>query len=203
MRIVHVTDALSAYIDGELPPNERAQVERHLETCEDCRRRLAGLRTVVTLVRSSEPISAPEGFRAHVRARVEQMGHGQTTRRWSVIPLSWRLIGAAAAVAIIGIFAVSLVRTERPVAMREIDAQNEGRLAAPQRERSSADKMRSEAPAAQRSSEAPTAPEFGKRPTPAQRPRTVQRLIVLALPAMALGALAWMVVRRRRRQRTG
>jgi hypothetical protein len=41
------TDRLSDYIDGELDPRDRADVERHLAACAECRRVEAELRAVV------------------------------------------------------------------------------------------------------------------------------------------------------------
>lgn len=41
------TDRLSDYLDGELPPEEAARLESHLEGCAGCRRTLADLRAVV------------------------------------------------------------------------------------------------------------------------------------------------------------
>ncbi len=41
------TDRLSEYLDGDLEPRERAELERHLETCEPCREVLEDLRTLV------------------------------------------------------------------------------------------------------------------------------------------------------------
>jgi anti-sigma factor RsiW len=37
----HVRPLLSAYLDGEVTPAERAQVERHLAGCVECARVLA------------------------------------------------------------------------------------------------------------------------------------------------------------------
>lgn len=194
MRTVHVTDALSAYVDGALNEGERAQVERHLETCEECRRHLTALRDLVTLVRSSEPIGAPEGFRAQVRARVEQMGaRPSATRRWPVMPLPWRVIGAAAAVAIIGIFAVNLLRTQGPVAMREIraPAPSDSQAVTRDQVKSGADRM---------NAETPSAPEIAQRTIPGQR-SVARRVALTALPVLTLGALAWIAIRRRRLRR--
>ena len=41
------TDRLSEYLDGELAPRDRAEMERHLEACDICRATLADLRVVV------------------------------------------------------------------------------------------------------------------------------------------------------------
>jgi len=43
----HVVDNLDAYLDHSLPAGERMQVERHLETCESCRRELDNLRNLL------------------------------------------------------------------------------------------------------------------------------------------------------------
>lgn len=40
-----IEELLTAYADGELGPDERAVVERHLEACPDCAGLLAALRT--------------------------------------------------------------------------------------------------------------------------------------------------------------
>lgn len=42
---------LSAFIDGELSPNERMDVERHLAACSDCAGRAADLRAESALIR--------------------------------------------------------------------------------------------------------------------------------------------------------
>jgi anti-sigma factor RsiW len=40
-------DHMSEYLDGELATSERGRMEHHLGECHDCRRLLAGLRTIV------------------------------------------------------------------------------------------------------------------------------------------------------------
>lgn len=49
---VHQVDRLSEYLDGDLLPAEREQVERHLEACEECSAALAELRGVVARVQA-------------------------------------------------------------------------------------------------------------------------------------------------------
>jgi anti-sigma factor RsiW len=39
---------MSAFVDGELGSGQRLRVERHVGECEECRRLLAGLRTVLS-----------------------------------------------------------------------------------------------------------------------------------------------------------
>ena len=46
----HPRAELSAYHDGALAPAERAAVDSHLATCDDCSARLAELRTVASLI---------------------------------------------------------------------------------------------------------------------------------------------------------
>ena len=41
-------DRLSEYIDGELEPSERRDLDAHLAVCVECRTDLAALRAVVT-----------------------------------------------------------------------------------------------------------------------------------------------------------
>jgi anti-sigma factor RsiW len=51
---------LSPFIDGELPPSGRTQVERHLAACQDCAMRAADLRAESGLVRVGMEMAADE-----------------------------------------------------------------------------------------------------------------------------------------------
>ncbi len=53
---------LSAYLDGELTPRERAQVERHLDTCAQCRSDVEALRHTVDLLRMVPTVKPPRSF---------------------------------------------------------------------------------------------------------------------------------------------
>lgn len=55
-------ERLSAYLDGELAPDDVAALERHLATCAECRDELAGLREVRTLLRALPQPALPRSF---------------------------------------------------------------------------------------------------------------------------------------------
>ncbi|MDR7522346.1 MAG: DUF4349 domain-containing protein [Armatimonadota bacterium] len=116
-----VRPRLSALIDGALDPREAAEVQAHLEACAACRADLAQLQATVAMLREVEPVQAPEGFAATVRARLENLsraagrpGWQRVKITWPRMPWSWRTAAAAAALALVGIFAVNLVREVVP-----------------------------------------------------------------------------------------
>src|SRR5258708_28778696 len=86
----HVLDRLSAYLDGELSPPDRALVAEHLATCEECSRRLQALGLVDAAARelSAEP---PAGYFSAFPSRVRRRLEGDTRAR------SWRAPGWACA----------------------------------------------------------------------------------------------------------
>lgn len=63
-------DRFSAFLDGELGPNERDEFEAHLMQCSECLRELDGLQRVGALYRELSFQAAPEGFETRVRNAV-------------------------------------------------------------------------------------------------------------------------------------
>ena len=57
-----IRENLSSYVDGEVTEAERLQVERHLETCADCRAEADSLRSLVGLLRRMPEIEPPRSF---------------------------------------------------------------------------------------------------------------------------------------------
>ena len=57
-----IDENLSAYLDGMLNPRERTRVERHLESCEECRAELEGLKYTINLVKLAPEVSLPRSF---------------------------------------------------------------------------------------------------------------------------------------------
>jgi anti-sigma factor RsiW len=68
---------MSDYLDGELTPENRTRMERHLGECQDCRRLLAGLRRIVQGLHFLPPPGAGvHGARiaVSVRTRLDELG---------------------------------------------------------------------------------------------------------------------------------
>lgn len=64
-RQVHLTDdELSAYLNGDFDESETAtRIEAHLDTCDECRERFAGTRSVVSLLNNLETPVRPRSFK--------------------------------------------------------------------------------------------------------------------------------------------
>jgi len=62
---------LSDYLEADLPPQLRLQIEGHLMNCAHCAAVYDGLRNVVRLLGDEKAIELPEGFsrRLHQRLR--------------------------------------------------------------------------------------------------------------------------------------
>ena len=84
---------LSAYLDGELTPKERLEVETHLAGCPDCRAGLAGLKAVSGLVKAQAMEPVPPALKRAV------LGKKSASFGWLKPALA--LSAAAAVVAVI------------------------------------------------------------------------------------------------------
>lgn len=59
---------LSNYLDGELGPDVIAEVERHLEHCEDCRLVVDTTKKTIQIYCNSDPLPLPEDVRDRLHA---------------------------------------------------------------------------------------------------------------------------------------
>jgi hypothetical protein len=107
----HERERLSAYLDQELPPDERAAVEAHLSACPECAAFLTEL-AAVDEAAASLPAEAPEGyfesFPARVRSRLEPLKAASPRRR--VPAWTW----AAAAALLLAVVTPLTLRQLRP-----------------------------------------------------------------------------------------
>jgi len=67
-----VIHELSEYLDGELDANARAELERHLERCEDCRLVVDTTRKTIQIFCNSEPVPLPTDVRERLHAALEK-----------------------------------------------------------------------------------------------------------------------------------
>jgi hypothetical protein len=164
----HVSERLSAYLDGELDPVGRAAVDEHLGACEACAWELAALAAIDGLARELPPDAAPSGyfeaFPGRVRRRLEGRSRGVAWR-----PPTWTWAAAAAALLAV-ITPLVLKRAQVPSAEAPLSEQATPPAAAPARppealarpEPAPAPAPPAPAPAAP----APAAPRVAPRPAP-------------------------------------
>ena len=67
----HVWEHISAYIDGEVDAVLRADIDKHLETCEICSAVLDSTRNVVVLVADGRVFELPAGYSQRLHARID------------------------------------------------------------------------------------------------------------------------------------
>ena len=110
--------ALLAYLDGELPSTERAELEAHLESCDACRALLEAERRLSDALASLPASEPPRDFEARFWARIARERDAPVgwrerlfTRRLAVV-----FGGAAAAV-------VAVVLALRGPAEPDVDLQ--------------------------------------------------------------------------------
>jgi len=68
----HVWEHISAYIENDVDPRLRAEIDRHLETCEICSAVLDSTRNVVILVADDRVFELPTGFSERLHARIDK-----------------------------------------------------------------------------------------------------------------------------------
>ncbi len=66
----HVWSYISAYIDSEVAAELRAEIDRHLETCEICSAVLDSTRNVVVLIADDRVFELPAGFSQRLHDRL-------------------------------------------------------------------------------------------------------------------------------------
>ena len=82
-------EQVTAYVDGQLEPALRAELESHLATCEACSRQLTDERWLRGALRAVPSIDVPGGLEARVREGMRK----SRPRRWRVLlPLAAVLV---------------------------------------------------------------------------------------------------------------
>jgi anti-sigma factor RsiW len=68
----HVWQYISAYIEGDVDAALRAEIDRHLETCEICSAVLDSTRNVVILLADDRVFELPAGFSQRLHERIDR-----------------------------------------------------------------------------------------------------------------------------------
>lgn len=68
----HVWQYISAYIEGDVDALLRAEIDRHLETCEICSAVLDSTRNVVILMADERVFELPAGFSQRLHERIDR-----------------------------------------------------------------------------------------------------------------------------------
>jgi anti-sigma factor RsiW len=68
----HVWQYISAYIDGDVAAELRAEIDRHLETCEICSAVLDSTRNLVILMADDRVFELPAGFSRRLHERISR-----------------------------------------------------------------------------------------------------------------------------------
>jgi anti-sigma factor RsiW len=105
----HPSDALSGFLDDELPHEEALVVRRHLDSCSFCRLELEEVAEARAWIRGLPPVDHPATF----PERVVRVGRQPAVaRRRGLLAM---VATAAAAVAVVGFVRPAPSRVEPPV----------------------------------------------------------------------------------------
>jgi anti-sigma factor RsiW len=85
-------ELFSEYLDGELPAEQAAELEAHLEKCETCREELETLRKTLRGLAGLPPVPPPDQFARKVQQRIRRRSRGRFfgQESWLTrIPFEW------------------------------------------------------------------------------------------------------------------
>jgi len=74
----HVILELSNYIDGDLDPALKQELERHLEHCEDCTMIVDQTRKTIQIYSGSEPVELPSDVKSRLHAALHEKLPGKS-----------------------------------------------------------------------------------------------------------------------------
>lgn len=68
----HIWRELSNYIDGDIPPEVRRDVEAHVAQCRHCAALLDSTHNIIVLIADERRMELPLGFSKRLRQRLER-----------------------------------------------------------------------------------------------------------------------------------
>jgi hypothetical protein len=118
MECSQIKDLLSEYMDRVLDKETADLVEKHLETCEDCREELASLRAISEELNSLESVEAPADFLNKVHERIEQRSLVSRVFRSIFVPTRPKIpfqLATAAAMAVLVFSLFNVMQSENQI----------------------------------------------------------------------------------------
>src|SRR5258708_9818904 len=109
-----ITSELKAFVDGELSQSQRANVERHVGECSDCRRELSEIQKISSELKSLDTAVPRPELRGRILAQIAPLTEPERPRAQTPFWRNWlpglALAGAATAV---GAAAIIVYATNR------------------------------------------------------------------------------------------
>src|SRR5262245_3375353 len=106
----HVTNELSAYLHGELPPDRRGEVAAHLRECAGCRKEYEEIRLGASFAEAMTVTEAPDSLWEGIEAKLAGAGNPEPRPAaglnwWSHLPtpVRWAIPLAAALLVAFGV----------------------------------------------------------------------------------------------------
>ena len=69
-RCTRVLTRLQKFIENEFSPAQRAEIDRHLAGCPDCRREYDAMRSLIDTLDRSRIVQVPDSFRSALMAKI-------------------------------------------------------------------------------------------------------------------------------------
>lgn len=108
---------LSEYIDGAVSPGDRAAIEEHLRTCEQCTLALKELRQTIAVIRSVEEIEPPAWMTQKIMAKVREEAGKKNWLHRLFFPLHIKLPLEAIGVLFLAVTALFIYQNREPAMM--------------------------------------------------------------------------------------
>jgi anti-sigma factor RsiW len=120
MNCSYTSEAVYAYLDGELDANGRMEVLRHLDTCDSCRSAYEQARELRRAIKDSTPyFSCPADAAERIRSAARR--EAKAPGRWFSTPWVWGAVAASLLLAVS--LAYNVVLLNRRVPQQDLLAQ--------------------------------------------------------------------------------
>lgn len=104
-----IMELMSLYIDNELDDLSRKELEKHIKSCESCRKDLDELKEIVGILSSNEEVELPAGFKENLHGKLMEEKKNQKSKSKLVL-FRRKYLSIASSIAA-GLILMFIVRT--------------------------------------------------------------------------------------------